>query len=56
MYGWLALHEMQIDKTTTFIINTIDLNNTNVLIWLEQIEGAKGKNVIIVKKGKKTKC
>ena len=47
---------MQIDKTTPFIINTIDLSNTNVLIWLEQIEGGKGKNVIIVKKGQKNKC
>jgi hypothetical protein len=37
---------MQIDKTL-FPVHTIDLNNSKVLIRLEQVEGAKGKNVII---------
>jgi hypothetical protein len=37
---------MQIDKTP-FLVHTNDLNNTKVLIQLEQAEGAKGKNMII---------
>ena len=28
-------------------VHTLDLNNPKVLIWLEQANGAKGKNVII---------
>ena len=30
-----------------FPVHTIDLNNAKVLIWPDQAEGAKGKNVII---------
>ena len=37
---------MKIDKTP-FPMHTIDLNNSKVLIWSDQAEGAKGKNVII---------
>ena len=37
---------MKIDKAQ-FPVHTIDLNNTKVLIQLDQPEGAKGKNVII---------
>ena len=37
---------MQVDKMP-FPFNIIDLNNAKVLIWLEQVEGAQGKNVII---------
>ena len=37
---------MKIDKAL-FPVHTIDLNNSNVLIRLDQAEGAKGKNVII---------
>ena len=37
---------MKIDKAP-FPVHTIDLNNTKVLIRLDQPEGAKGKNVII---------
>ena len=38
--------EMKIDKAP-FPVHTIDLNNAKVLIWPDQAEGAKGKNVII---------
>ena len=37
---------MQFDKTS-FPVNTIYLNNTMVLIWLDKDERAKGKNVMI---------
>ena len=37
---------MKIDKAL-FSVHTIDLNNAKVLIWPDQAEGAKGKNVII---------
>ena len=37
---------MKIDKAP-FPVHTIDLNNAKVLIWPDQAEGAKGKNVII---------
>ena len=36
----------KIDKAP-FPVHTIDLNNAKVLIWPDQAEGAKGKNVII---------
>jgi len=44
--GRLAFPEMKIDKAL-FPVHTIDLNNAKVLIWPDQAEGAKGKNVII---------
>ena len=44
--GRLTFPEMKIDKAL-FPVHTIDLNNSNVLIRLDQAEGAKGKNVII---------
>ena len=37
---------MQIDKAP-FPMHTLDLNNSKVLIQPEQVEGAKGKNVVI---------
>ena len=37
---------MKIDKTP-FPMHTIDLNNSKVLIWPEQAEGVKEKNVVI---------
>ena len=37
---------MKIDKAP-FSVHTIDLSNAKVLIWPDQAEGAKGKNVII---------
>ena len=37
---------MKIDKAL-FPVHTIDLNNAKVLIRPDQVEGAKGKNVII---------
>ena len=40
------MHEMQVDKASLPVHN-IDLDNVKVLIWPEQAEGAKGKNVII---------
>lgn len=49
----LVLYEMQVDKIP-FPVHTIDLNNAKVLIWLEQAEGAKGKNVIICEERLKT--
>ena len=44
--GRLTFPEMKIDKAL-FPIHTIDLNNAKVLIWPDQAEGVKGKNVII---------
>ena len=44
--GRLAFPEMKIDKAP-FPIHTIDLNNAKALIWPDQAEGAKGKNVIL---------
>ena len=40
------MHEVKGDKAS-FPVPTIDLDNVKVLIWPEQDEGAKGKNVII---------
>ena len=37
---------MKIDKAP-FLVHTIDVNNAKVLIWPDQAERAKGKNVII---------
>jgi hypothetical protein len=45
----LSLKEMQVDKNY-FLVNTIDLQNSKVLIQPEQAEVAKGKNVVIGKK------
>jgi hypothetical protein len=44
--GRLRLKEMQVDKNP-FPVNTIDLQNSKVLIWPEQAKMAKGKNVVI---------
>ena len=44
--GRLVLSEMQIDKAP-FPVHTLELNNPKVLIWPEQAERAKGKNVVI---------
>ena len=46
--GRLTFLEMKIDKDL-FLVHTIDLNNAKVLIRPDQAEGAKGKNVIIMK-------
>jgi hypothetical protein len=40
---------MQVDKNL-FPVNTIDLQNSKVLIRLEQAEAAKGKNMVIDEK------
>jgi hypothetical protein len=40
---------MQVDKNP-FSVNTIDLQNSKVLIRLEQVEAAKGKNMVIGEK------
>jgi hypothetical protein len=40
---------MQVDKNP-FPVNTIGLQNSKVLIQLEQAEAVKSKNVVIVKK------
>ena len=45
--GRLTLPELQINEAP-FPVHTIDLCNSKVFIRLEQAEGAKGKNVIIV--------
>ena len=37
---------MQIDKAP-FLVHTLELNNPKVLIRPEQVEGAKGKHVVI---------
>jgi hypothetical protein len=37
---------MQVDKNP-FLVNTIDLQNSKVLIRSEQTEAAKGKNMVI---------
>jgi hypothetical protein len=47
--GRLSLKEMQVDKNS-FLVNTIDLQNSKVLIRLEQAEAGKGKNVVIGEK------
>ena len=44
--GRLSLKEMQIDRQP-FPINKLDLENHAVLIWPEQADAAKGKNVVI---------
>jgi len=40
------MHEVKDDKAS-FPVHTIDLDNVKVLIRPEQVEGAKGKNIII---------
>jgi hypothetical protein len=40
---------MQVDKNP-FLVNTIDLQNSKVLICLEQAKTVKGKNVVIGEK------
>jgi hypothetical protein len=45
----LSLNEIQVDKNP-FPVNTIDLQNSKVLIRLEQADAAKGKNVVIGEK------
>jgi hypothetical protein len=47
--GQLSLKEVQVDKNP-FSVNTIDLQNSKVLIRPEQAEAAKGKNVVIGEK------
>jgi hypothetical protein len=47
--GRLSLNEIQVDKNH-FPVNTIDLQNSKVLIRLEQADVAKGKNVVIGEK------
>jgi hypothetical protein len=47
--GRLSLKKMQVDKNP-FSVNTIDLQNSKVLIRPEQAKAAKGKNVIISEK------
>jgi hypothetical protein len=47
--GWLSLKEMHVDKNP-FSVNTNDLQDSKVLIRLEQAETAKGKNVVISEK------
>jgi hypothetical protein len=47
--GRLSLNEIQVDKNP-FPVNTIDLQNSKVLIRLEQADAAKGKNVVIGEK------
>jgi hypothetical protein len=47
--GRLGLKEMQVDKNS-FLVNTIDLKNSKVLIRPKQAEAAKGKNVVIDEK------
>jgi len=42
----LVLSEMQVDKSS-FPVHTLELNNPKVLLRPDQIEGAKGKNVVI---------
>jgi hypothetical protein len=44
--GHLTFHEMQVDKTP-FPINTMDLQQPNLLVWPHQVEATKGKNVVI---------
>jgi hypothetical protein len=36
---------MQVDQNP-FLVNTIDLQNSKVLIWPKQVEAAQGKNVV----------
>jgi hypothetical protein len=45
----LSLKEIQVDKNP-FLVSTIDLQNSKVLIRPEQAEAAKGKNVVIGEK------
>jgi hypothetical protein len=40
------LHEMQVDKQP-FPINTMELQQPNVLVRLHQVEATKGKNVMV---------
>jgi hypothetical protein len=47
--GRLSLKEIQVDNNP-FSINTIDLQNSKVLIWSEQAKTTKGKNVVIGEK------
>jgi hypothetical protein len=47
--GLLSLKEMQVDKNP-FVVSTIDLQNSKMMIQLEQAKGAKGKNVVINEK------
>jgi hypothetical protein len=44
--GRLSLKEMQIDQSL-FSVNKLDLENPAVLIYLEQADTTKGKNVVI---------
>ena len=37
---------MQVDKSP-FLVHTLELNNTKVLLQPEKAKGAKGKNVVI---------
>jgi hypothetical protein len=48
--GCLEFHEMQVDENpfpNSAFVNILELLNPKVLIWLDQAENAKGKNVII---------
>jgi hypothetical protein len=42
----LSLKEMQIDRSP-FSVNKLDLENPAVLIWPEQADTTKGKNVVV---------
>jgi hypothetical protein len=44
--GRLMLYEMQVDKQP-FTINTMELQQPKVLVWLHQVEATKGKNVMV---------
>jgi hypothetical protein len=44
--GQLCLKQIQVDNNP-FHINTIYLHGAKVMVWLEQAESTKGKNVII---------
>jgi hypothetical protein len=47
--GRLSLKKMRVGKNP-FLVSTIDLQNSKVLIRSEQAEAAKGKNVVIGEK------
>jgi hypothetical protein len=44
--GRLSLNEMQIDQSP-FPVNKLDLENPAILIWPEQADTTKGKNMVI---------
>jgi hypothetical protein len=44
--GRLSLKEMQVDRSP-FPVNKLDMENLVVLIWPEQADTTKGKNMVI---------